>query len=66
MANKVQNAIENSKRKRDFKARQKRRFESKGKKSQTERDTYVQRKRPRKDQDVQGSDYSEEDDDKLI
>lgn len=49
MANKVQNAIENSKRKRDFKARQKRRFETKGKKSQNERDTYVQRKRPRKD-----------------
>lgn len=67
MANKVQNAIENSKRKRDFKARQKRRFETKGKKSQNERDTYVQRKRPRKDEaEVQDSDYGEEDDDKLV
>ena len=47
MANKVKQSIENSKRKRDFKARNKRRYESK--KNKNQRDEFVQRKPAQKE-----------------
>ena len=60
MANKIKHSIENSKRKRDFKARNKRRHESKKKKNQL--DEYVQRKAPQKEEafdDVLGEEDEE-------
>lgn len=50
MANKVKKAIEDSKRKRDFKHRSKRRQESSKKKNFRDKDQYIQRKRVKRDE----------------
>lgn len=49
MANKVKKAIEDSKRRRDFKARTKRRSDTNKKKNQKDKDQYVQRKRTKRE-----------------
>lgn len=59
MANRVKKAIENSKRKRDFKQRNKRRFDTKKRKNQNERDQYVQRKRVKRDEAATDNDYED-------
>ena len=63
MPNKVQKAIDNSKRKRDFKHRQKRRSDTSKKRRGQDEDKYVQRKRFKKDDQNEPKKKVEQDED---